>query len=493
MQEGIVENEQESILLEHGIPLEPLPWTGRGRGRGRPRGSGRGGGRGRISNGVSKQPRFPILPPKAAPDQQPVLGQFVTRHEKSDINSPPLKPTEDEERPKVPKLHIKKPVKTPILGKFVTRPPLESADEIEPSKPYVDQQQQLLQSNNKVPVLNIKHKQLVEKSKLTTDQQHQQPVLGQFVTRPEKIINTSASSSNIIHREPKVPDQPVLGQFVTRPEKSNINTPKAEDERPRVPKLHIKKPVKPKIPEQNQQQKSGIIGQFVTRDANPESKGQSIHEGRKIIKPKLGMVGIPKLVIKKDSIKNNISQVDSPVQAKKTYEIDVDSPPVVTKKALEIPKIVPCTVNLEKIDTSPFMKAPTSIVHEGQNKDKSPSNVIANPDPPPPVFNEFKRPAIKLNMKTLKSKIKHQKHSKQIAEKSKQQTADDDEVPVMPLLKIKLPSSASRPKRTLLNVLTGLSKSLPKIPSTEIPWIPKNDEIIETDFTEKELQEEANR
>merc|ERR1712223_482933 len=103
-----------------------------------------------------------------------------------------------------------------------------------------------------------------------------------------------------------------------------------------------------------------------------------------------------------------------------------------------------------------------------------------------------KRPAIKLNMKTLKSKIKHQKHSKQIAEKSKQQTADDDEVPVMPLLKIKLPS-ASRPKRTLLNVLTGLSKSLPKIPSTEIPWIPKNDEVIETDFTEKELQEEANR
>ena len=463
-------------MLEHGIPLEPLPWTGRGRGRGRPRGSGRGGGRGRISNGVSKQPRFPILPPKAAPDQQPVLGQFVTRPEKSDINSPPLKPTEDEERPKVPKLHIKKPVKTPILGKFVTRPPLESADEIEPS-------------NNKVPVLNIKHKQLVEKSKLTTDQQHQQPVLGQFVTRPEKIIKTSASSSNIIHREPKVPDQPVLGQFVTRPEKSNINTPKAEDERPRVPKLHIKKPVKPKIPEQNQQQKSGIIGQFVTRDANPESKGQSIHEGRKIIKPKLGMVGIPKLVIKKDSIKNNISPVDSPVQVKKPRE-NVDSPPV-TKKAQEIPKIVPCTVNLEKIDTSPFMKAPTSIVHEEQNKDKSPSNVIANPDPPP-VFNEFKRPAIKLNMKTLKSKIKHQKHSKQIAEKSKQQTADDNEVPVMPLLKIKLPS-ASRPKRTLLNVLNGLSKSLPKIPSTEIPWIPKNDEVIETDFTEKELQEEANR
>ena len=469
-------------MLEHGIPLEPLPWTGRGRGRGRPRGSGRGGGRGRISNGVSKQPRFPILPPKAAPDQQqPVLGQFVTRPEKSDINSPPLKATEDEERPKVPKLHIKKPVKTPILGKFVTRTPV-AADEIEPS-------------NNKVPVLNIKHKQLVEKSKQTTDQQNvyqQQPVLGQLVTRPEKVNNTTASSSNITHRDLKVPDKPVLGQFVTRPEKSNINTPKAEDERPRVPKLHIKKPVKPKIPEQNQQQKSGIIGQFVTRDANPESKGQSIHEGRKIIKPKLGMVGIPKLVIKKDSIKNNISQVDSPVQAKKTYEIDVDSPPVVTKKALEIPKIVPCTVNLEKIDTSPFMKAPTSIVHEEQNKDKSTSNVIANPDPPPPVFNEFKRPAIKLNMKTLKSKIKHQKHSKQIAEKSKQQTADDDEVPVMPLLKIKLPS-ASRPKRTLLNVLTGLSKSLPKIPSTEIPWIPKNDEVIETDFTEKELQEEANR
>ena len=155
-----MENEQESILLEHGIPLEPLPWSGRGRGRGRPRGSGRGGGRGRISNGVSKQPRFPILPPKAAPDQQPVLGQFVTRPEKSDINSPPLKPTEDEERPKVPKLHIKKPVKTPILGKFVTRTPV-AADEIEPS-------------NNKVPVLNIKHKQLVEKSKLTTDQQQNQ-------------------------------------------------------------------------------------------------------------------------------------------------------------------------------------------------------------------------------------------------------------------------------------------------------------------------------
>ena len=66
------------------------------------------------------------------------------------------------------------------------------------------------------------------------------------------------------------------------------------------------------------------------------------------------------------------------------------------------------TVNLEKIDTTSFMKAPTSIVHEELNQNKSPSNVIANPDPPP-VFNEFKRPAIKLNMKTLKSKIRFYK------------------------------------------------------------------------------------
>ena len=430
------EDEQQSILLEHGIPLEPLPWNGRGRGRGRPRGSGRG--RGRISNGVSKQPRFPILPPKA-PDQ-PVLGQFVTRPEKSDINTPKA----EDERPKVPKLHIKKPVK-PILGKFVTRTPL--ADKIEPSKPYVDQHQ----SNNKVPVLSIKHKQLAEKSKQTTDQQQQQP------------------------------QQPVLGQLVTRPEKINTTITHKE---PKVPVLHIKKPVKPilEIPEhqqkQQQQQKSGVLGQFVTRDT-PESKGQSIHEGRKIIKPKLGMVGIPKLVIKKDSIKNSSNQT---LESK-----SADSPVVVTEKAPEIiPKIVPCSVNLEKIDTVPFMKAPTSIVHEGQNsKDKSPPNVVVDPTPPTPaVFNDFKRPAIKLSMKTLKSKAKHQKHSKQIAEKSKQ-TADEP----VPSLKIKLPS---RPKRTLLNVLTGLSKSLPKIPGTEIPWS-KNDEIIETNLNEKELQEESNR
>ena len=152
-------NEKNSLFNHNLVPLPPLPYNGtRGRGRGRgsrgggapkvnilpmkpevsssedsdgdendelvidegvrltnrARGRGRGGGRrgrGRISNGVSKQPRFPVLPPKnSACSDQPILGQLVTRPDKNEREVPAMK---------VPKLHIKPPVPDkPILGKY---------------------------------------------------------------------------------------------------------------------------------------------------------------------------------------------------------------------------------------------------------------------------------------------------------------------------------------------------------------------------------------
>ena len=96
------ENENDELVIDESVRL-----TNRVRGRGR--GGGRRG-RGRISNGVSKQPRFPVLPPKnSACSDQPILGQLVTRPDKNEREVPPIK---------VPKLHIKPPVPDkPILGK----------------------------------------------------------------------------------------------------------------------------------------------------------------------------------------------------------------------------------------------------------------------------------------------------------------------------------------------------------------------------------------
>ena len=96
-------DENDELVIDEGVRL-----TNRVRGRGR--GAGRRG-RGRISNGVSKQPRFPVLPPKnSACSDQPILGQLVTRPEKNEREVPPMK---------VPKLHIKPPVPDkPILGKL---------------------------------------------------------------------------------------------------------------------------------------------------------------------------------------------------------------------------------------------------------------------------------------------------------------------------------------------------------------------------------------
>ena len=85
-----------------------------------------------------------------------------------------------------------------------------------------------------------------------------------------------------------------------------------------------------------------------------------------------------------------------------------------------------------------------------------------------PFFSEEEsRPAIKLSMKTLKSKA--------------------DEIKPVPSLKIKLPT---KPKRSLLKILNGLTNSLPKPP--EVPVILPKEEIIE-DKTSKEILEEASR
>ena len=85
-----------------------------------------------------------------------------------------------------------------------------------------------------------------------------------------------------------------------------------------------------------------------------------------------------------------------------------------------------------------------------------------------PFFSEEEsRPAIKLSMKTLKSKA--------------------DEIKPVPSLKIKLPT---KPKRSLLKILNGLTNSLPKPP--EVPVILPKEDIIE-DKTSKEILEEASR
>ena len=338
----IEKSEEENLIIEnHGftenqIPLDPIPIRVRGRGR------GRGRGRAKLSNGISRQPKIPILPPKD--HNQPMLGEFVTRSEKAEKSS---------KEPKVPILHIKTPLnqEQSMLGKFASRPEIME-------KPTTKEP--------KVPVLNIK-----------------KPLM-------------------------PPPPPPDLGKRSTSVE--NNDTTKRVN---KVPVLHIKTP-------KSEQNSRSVLGKLVSKKV-PETNNETVQEEKSV--PKIN-IPIPKLKIKKNSLK-----VDQP-------NVIVQDEPVTEKH-----KILPCRVNLKNLD---IKTSPVKITDE---------DLIE------------KRPAIKLSMKTLKSKA--------------------EGIKPLPSLKIKLPT---RPKRSLLNVLTGLTKSLPKPkePSTPLP----KEEIIENN-NEKELEEEA--
>ena len=229
-------------------------------------------------------------------------------------------------------------------------------------------------------------------------------------------------------------------------EKKNSNLENNESGKPitmaplPIKKLTIKDVMPPEQLEKPE--KSGKVGKPVISGSKPESSAVS---------PK----NLDSRIVKPLSIKLN----QSPSEVKKQPEV---SKPEIKKPEISKPEEAPRPAlklslrNLKQKDSKSTAAASNQKVEEPQKSENSPTpNSIV--------------PKKRLNIKPIEqSEVEATKPAVKKLEQEVEKSA-----PIVPSIKIKLPTPP-KPKRTLLNILTGLTKNLPQVedPVFKIPEVP---------------------
>ena len=231
-----------------------------------------------------------------------------------------------------------------------------------------------------------------------------------------------------------------------QPEKRNSNIENNESGKPStVAPLPIKKlTIKDVMPPEQLEkpEKSGKVGKPVISTSKPESSAvDSKNLDSRIVKPL--------------SIKLN----QSPSEVKKQPEVskpEVKKPEISKQEEAARPALKLSLRNLKQKDSKSTAAASNQKVEEPQKSENSPTpNSIV--------------PKKRLNIKPIEqSEAEATKPAVKKLEPEVEKSA-----PIVPSIKIKLPTPP-KPKRTLLNILTGLTKNLPQVedPVFKIPEVP---------------------